>query len=405
MVEFGLYWLIVIIRGEIMRIIHTADWHLGRLFHGVNLLEDQVYILENFMSLVQDTKPDAILISGDVYDRSLPPAEAVRLLGEVLTRISLDYKVPVILIAGNHDNAERLSFAQGILENQGVYIVGILNDFFRPIILSDQYGPVYFCPIPYTEPAFARTFLQEENIRDHDSAMAYLTKRISSSIPTGSRKVGLVHALVIGGEESESERPLSVVGGAGGVNMDIFQNFHYVALGHLHRPQALGRGNIRYAGSLLKYSFSEVDHKKAVTLLELDDKGNLSSQEDIPLGCRRDMRIITGNLDELLRGPQNGFNKDYYKDDYIKVVLTDEGALLDPLGKLRKVYPNILDLERPMFSAGSGTGKPAVDHRKMDDVDLFASFFQQVGGQALSDEEKNELNSILDDFYRQERGL
>ncbi|MEL7566043.1 MAG: exonuclease SbcCD subunit D [Dehalobacterium sp.] len=384
-----------------MRIIHTSDWHLGRLFHGVNLLEDQAYILENFVYLVKESKPEVILISGDVYDRSLPPAEAVSLLGEILTRICLEYKVPVIIIAGNHDNPERLSFAQEILSGQGVYIVGLFNDFFRPIIMEDQYGPVYFCPIPYCEPAFARNYLQDENIRDHDGAMAALTNKIVSNIPEGRRRVGLAHALVVGGEESESERPLTVVGGAGAVDVDLFKCFHYTALGHLHRPQGMESGTVRYAGSLLKYSFSEVDQPKSVTFIELDSIGQVTDLEEITLGCRRDMRIIDGNLAELLQGSRDGLNK----EDYIKVILKDEGALLDPLGKLRTVYPNILDLERPILLAGPGKGKPAMDHRKMNDVDLFSSFFEQVGGQALSDEEKNELSSILDEFYHQERGL
>lgn len=384
-----------------MRIIHTSDWHLGRLFHGVNLLEDQVYILEKFVHLVKESRPDVILISGDVYDRSLPPAEAVSLLGEILTKVCLENKIPVIIIAGNHDNPERLSFAQEILGNQGVHIVGLLNDFFRPIIIEDQYGPVYFCPIPYCEPAFARSFLQDENIRDHDGTMIALTKKILSNIPEERRKVGLAHAMVVGGEESESERPLTVVGGAGAVNIDSFKWFHYVALGHLHRPQGMGNGTIRYAGSLLKYSFSEVDHRKSVTLLELDGIGQVTGLEEISLGYRRNVRIIEGNLEELLQGPQDGLNK----EDYIKVILKDKGALLDPLGKLRTLYPNILDLERPMLLAGPGKGKSAMDHRKMNDVDLFSAFFAQVGGQVLSNEEKNELNSILDDFYQQERGL
>jgi len=384
-----------------MRIIHTADWHLGRLFHGVNLLEDQVYVLDNFMHFVKDSKPDVILIAGDVYDRFLPPADAVTLLGEILTRISLDEKIPVLIIAGNHDNPERLSFAQGILGHQGVHIVGVLNDFFRPVVIYDSSGPVYFCPIPYAEPAYARSFLQDENIRDHHDTMVSLTQNMLKGIPPKARKVALAHALVMGGEECESERPLTVVGGASAVNPDAFRDFHYVALGHLHRAQRMGCATIRYAGSLMKYSFSEADHQKSVTLLELDEQGGVSYLEETNLGCRRDLRVVEGNLKELLQGPPEGVNK----EDYLKVILKDEGALLDPLGKLRTVYPHVLELERPMFSTGAGKGKPAMDHRKMSEADLFSAFFTEVWGQAMSPEEEKELLSMLHDFEHQERGL
>jgi exonuclease SbcD len=384
-----------------MRIIHTADWHIGRLFHGVNLLEDQQYVLENFIALIKESRPDVILISGDVYDRALPPGDAVRLFGEVLTRISRDSQVPVIIIAGNHDHPERLSYAQGILSQQQVYTVGALNDFFRPIIIEDSFGPVYFCPIPFAEPSFAREYCGEDNIRDQEGAMAALTKKITAAIPRGKRKIALAHAMVLGGEVSESERPLTVVGGAGAVSLDSFRDFDYVALGHLHRPQSMGQSSVRYAGSLLKYSFSEVNHKKSVTLLEIDGEGKMSHLEEMPLGCRREMHIIKGRLPDLLESTPAGVER----EDYIKAILMDEGALLDPMGKLRVRYPNILELERPQFTAILEQGRPTVDHRKMTDGDLFFSFFEQVGGGTLSEEGKDRLNQVLDDHNRRERGL
>lgn len=381
-----------------MRIIHTADWHLGRSLHGQNLIEDQAYILDQFVLLVKEAGADAVIIAGDVFDRSAPPAEAVSLLSGTLTRICHGLKVPTLVISGNHDNPERIGFAQQLLENGRLYMTGPLNPNLQPVVLEDRFGPVYFCPIPFADPAFVRSFTGREDVHDHETAMAVMTAYCLQRVPDGARKVAIAHAFVNGGEESESERPLSALGGAGRVSHQLFAPFHYTALGHLHRPQQVGSDNVYYAGSLLKYSFAEAAHEKGICLVEMDASGAVITRENMALKPKRDLRCIEGCLEGLLQNPVQG------RDDYLRVTLHDEGALLDPLGKLRQVYPNILDIQRPAITEPrSDLVGPGDDFRKMTDADLFGSFYQQVVGRDLTREEQGVLNRLLEGFYYHER--
>ncbi|AGL02107.1 exonuclease SbcCD subunit D [Desulfoscipio gibsoniae] len=379
-----------------MRFIHTADWHLGRIFHGVHLTDDQAYILEQFVRLVGDIKPDAVVIAGDVYDRSVPPHEAVQLLDEVLYRIIMDCRVPVLIIAGNHDSSQRLGFGHRLLARQGLYITGQLNTGFVPVVIEDAHGPVYFCPVPYIEPPVVRELLGMRDVQEHDGAMAAVVGRWTSRVPPGGRKVALAHTFVAGGEESESERPLSI-GGADRVPAAHFQAFNYTALGHLHKSQAAGGEHIRYAGSLMKYSFSEAAHNKSVTLVELDALGNVT-WEALSLSPRRDVRCIDGYLSDILAETPGGDSK----EDYIMVTLRDSGAILDAIGKLREVYPNVLHIERPYLTSGGALRGPGGDHRRLSEMDLFTSFFQQVSGEELSPEQQKVLARTVEQIYRQD---
>lgn len=379
-----------------MRFIHTADWHLGRIFHGVHLTDDQAYILEQFIKLVEDVKPDAVLIAGDIYDRSVPPHEAVQLLDEVLYRIIMDCRVPVLIIAGNHDSSQRLGFGHRLLARQGLYITGQPDTGFAPVIIEDAHGPVYFCPVPYADPPVVRELLGLQDVQEHDRAMAALIGRWTSRVPPGARKVALAHAFVAGGEGSESERPLSI-GGTDKVSAAHFQNFNYAALGHLHKSQSAGGEHIRYAGSLMKYSFSEAAHKKSVTLVEMDAAGDIR-WEPFPLCPRRDVRCWDGYLSDLLAGPPDGAGK----EDYIMVTLRDSGAILDVIGKLREVYPHVLHIERPYLTLGGDLRGPGGDHRRLSEMDLFSSFFRQVAGEELSPEQQKALAETVEDIYRQD---
>ncbi|HMM21730.1 MAG TPA: exonuclease SbcCD subunit D [Selenomonadales bacterium] len=380
-----------------MRFLHTADWHLGRIFHNFHLTDDQAYVLEQFIQLARDVRPDAIVIAGDVYDRSVPPPEAVSLFDEVLTRLSLDIGVPVLVIAGNHDSPERLGFGDRVLARQNIRMVGQVAAQVEPVVLADEAGPVYFCPLPYAEPAIVRERLGVD-AHSHEQALQAAVAQIGGKVPPGARRVAVAHAFVAGGAGSESERPLAV-GAVAAVPPAVFNGFHYVALGHLHRPQPVGGEHIRYAGSLLKYSFDEAGHQKAVNLVELDKDGRVRL-EAIALTPRRDVRCVTGYLEELLaRG-----EKDANSSDYIAVTLQDRGPILDVIGKLRRVYPNVLQLERSESPAGEGrAAAPRVDHRRQSEADLFADFFRQATGQAMAEGEAAALARLLEEFYRRER--
>ncbi len=362
-----------------MRILHTSDWHLGRLFHNVHLTEDQAYVLEQFVDLVRSSNLDAVIIAGDIYDRAVPPAAAVELLDEVLSTLVLDIKVPTIVIAGNHDGAERLGFGARLLKERGLHIAGTLKQGLEAITLQDEHGPVQVLPIPFAMPELVREWSGDEEVRGHQAAMKALVTHARKDLRKGERSIAVAHAFVTGGEESDSERALSI-GGSGQISTSLFADFDYVALGHLHRPQSVGSPKIRYSGSLLKYSFSEIPHKKSVSLIEMDAAGEVALSE-IELSPRRDVRSIKGKLDEILKAA----SEDESRDDYLLAILEDDEVLLNPMSKLRSFYPNVLHIERPHFGSATMGSSARGDHRKLETIDLFKSFWKEAGRDELSD--------------------
>ena len=380
-----------------MRVLHTADWHLGRIFHGVHLTDDQAYILEELVRIVRDAEPEVVLIAGDVYDRAVPPVEAVKLLDDTLTRLVTDCKVQVILVAGNHDSPERLGFAGRLLGSRGLHIAGEPGGDIEPIVIHDDWGPVYFCPIPYAEPQLVRERLGRPEVATHDQAVNLLVSRVLSRLPRGTRSVAVAHAFVAGSETSESERPLAV-GSAGTVSRECFLPFNYTALGHLHRPQEAGCRTVRYSGSILKYSFAEASQRKSVSLIELDRAGDVTLQE-IPLVPRRDVRCIQGRMAELLEGPPDGGSP----NDYLMITLLDEGVILDAMGRLRERYPNLLHIDRPHLISRPENVRPSADHRRLTVLDLFSSFFEQVTSKPLTEEEMEAFVQVAEDLKLKER--
>lgn len=379
-----------------MRFLHTADWHLGRIFYNTHLTDDQAHVLGQLVALVKDSRPDAVVIAGDVFDRAVPPPEAVSLLDDVLAELLLDCQVPVVVIAGNHDSPERLGFGERLLARQKLYLAGQVSPRWQPVVLEDAWGPVYFCPLPYAEPAVVRDKLAVD-AAGHEQAMAALLAAGAASIPAGRRRVAVAHAFVAGGQASESERPLAI-GGIPTVPAGLFGDFCYAALGHLHQAQQVGSETVRYAGSLLKYSFAEASHRKSVSLVEIDGTGGVKI-EPVALRPRRDVRCLQGELADILARAAQDDNT----DDYIMAILTDSGAVLDAMGKLRRVYPNIMHIEKARFAAAGETEGLRTDHRRQTSGDLFAAFFGQVTGQPLADGERAALANLLDEFGRRER--
>ena len=360
------------------RILHTADWHLGRYLHGASLLDDQAYVLNQLVALAISEAVDVVVIAGDVYDRSVPPAEAVKLLDDVLARLVIDAGLHVILIAGNHDSAERIGFGGRIFGKQRLHLRGTLSDL-SPIVLTDAHGEIAFHPLPYVEPVFARALPGGEAVSDHQSAISHALSLVRAHWQPGRRNVLVGHAFVAGGSESESERPLSV-GGSGQVSVDTFAGFDYVALGHLHRAQRVGSEHIRYAGSLLKYSFNEVDHIKGVTLVDIGADGR-PEVRTIALAPRRDVRIITGTLAELLSRPDAVLAR----DDYLCAHLTDTDPVLDPMARLREVYPHMLELQFTHVAEGNAAARAAGDHRRREPDDLFRAFYRDMLGEEIGE--------------------
>ncbi|HEX2958856.1 MAG TPA: exonuclease SbcCD subunit D [Chitinispirillaceae bacterium] len=377
-----------------MKIIHTADWHLGRIFFETYLTDDQAYCLDQIVTYAKSFKPDVILITGDIYDRAVPPPEAIKLLDEILHQIVSEIKCHVIIIAGNHDSPERLSFGSRIFASQGIHIFGNISQIITPLVLNDTYGPVYFYPIAYTEPPKIRSIFEDDSVRSHHDALAAITRRIKEVHPDGFRSVLCAHASVLGGEISDSERPLSI-GGAETVGTELFQQFSFTALGHLHRAQNIGK-YISYAGSLMKYSFAEVSHAKSFSAITLDSVG-LVQNERVALLPRHDLKILEGTLEEILSAPISD------KYAYYMVSLTNKEPQLDAIGKLRNLYPNVLHIQRPELFKMNHTSNPSQDHRKLSEYDLFKTFYRETTGDQMNTEQINYLKNIITDIATEER--
>lgn len=378
-----------------MKFIHTADWHLGKLVHGVYMTNDQRHVLQQFVQLVEEEQPDAVIIAGDLYDRSIPPTEAIELLDEVLFKINVELKTPVLAIAGNHDSAERLSFGSSWYKHSQFYLAGKMQSEFQSVHIAG----VNFYLIPYAEPALVRKVLEDDQIHSHEEAMKAIIERISEAMNPDEPNVFVGHAFVYGGSTSDSERSLSV-GGSGCVSHELFAPFSYTALGHLHSPDAIKHEKIFYSGSLLKYSFSEAKQKKSVSIVEMEDDGSFQVRYH-HLRPKHDMREISGYLDELL---DPSFYEKENVNDYLKVTLEDEGALIDPINKLRQVYPNVLHLERKLFLTDMKTKQAIRAHQenKKTELQLFEQFYEEMTTAEFTNDKKEMMQAVIEQVLREE---
>lgn len=359
-----------------MKFFHTADWHLGKLVQGIYMTEDQEYILDQFIEAVKAEKPDAVIIAGDLYDRAVPPTEAVQLLNRVLETIAIDLNTPLLAIAGNHDSPSRLHFGREMMRQSGFHIMGELSEPFQPIVLQDDAGEVHFHLVPYTDPSQVRIALEDETIKTHDDALKAISAKIEETKDPNARHVFVGHAFLTShGEEKEntstSERQLSI-GGADQASARYLDGFDYVALGHLHQAHFVGRETVRYAGSPLKYSLSEQTHKKGYLIVDIDADGSVKVEKRL-LEPKRGMYAVEGYITDIL---QHEICK-----DYVFVKLLDETVVLSAMEKIRSVYPNAMHVERelPMLAA-TGEEGATQDRTKMSDFALFQSFYEEVRG-------------------------
>lgn len=376
-----------------MKFLHTSDWHLGRQFHNVSLIEDQRYVLDQVLDYVERQAVEAVIIAGDVYDRPIPPTAAVELLDATLNKICLDLKVPVMMIPGNHDSAERLKFGANHFRQAGLHILGELTQITEPISLSNC--PVHFYGIPYIDPERVRASFNVD-VKSHDDAYFYLLKQMTEQPGFDQQPNVLIsHCFIDSCQASDSERPLAI-GGAERINYQPFTAFDYVALGHLHRPQFKGKESIQYCGSLLKYSFSEQHQVKGVTLVEIDGSG-LQSVKRLPLTPLRNMRMIEGELQQIVKDGKSDPNA----DDYVQIRLTDSHTLLDPINPLREVYQNVLELQKIGTLLDANPQLSSIKLAKQDEFSLFADFFKQVQGEALTPEQAEALKTAIATVYQE----
>ena len=411
-----------------MRFLHTADWHLGRIFYGQYLTDDQAYVLEHqFFTILKEEKIDGILLAGDVFDRAVPPIEAIELWDSIITRLAMDYKVPLFVVSGNHDGAERLEVGRSMLSESGIHIWGSPHHALQPFEFEGFDGRVAICPMPFSEPRRIGDALglnsseskpvdtdmtddtlfsyvddkdQEAvalNLHNYDQMYQAWSDYLYKQVPKQMRSIAISHAFVMGGEVGGSERTLSV-GGSEQVSPHVFKNFHYTALGHLHGPQRMGADHIRYSGSPLKYSFDEHAQKKSFTIIDMDTNGKVDIST-IPVEAKRDVVILEGYFEDLLN---NTALQTKHKDDYVQARILDTMPIMDGMAKLRQVYHRCMTIE-----LAGRIATPVVDmgdavFKELNERELFNQFAETVWKNPLTEREQQYINSVWDRILKED---
>ena len=456
-----------------MRFLHTADWHLGRIFYGQYLTDDQAHVLENqFFSILKDEKIDGILLAGDVFDRAVPPIEAIELWDSIITRLAMDYKVPLFVVSGNHDGAERLEVGRSMLSRSGIHIWGSPQHALQPFEFEGADGKVAICPMPFSEPRrigdalgfcstnisletiqnlenveipatktktktkgskskkvsvdvvedslFAAVDMVDEkiaaietskgvtqdlvahnesglNLHNYDQMYQAWSNHLRNQVPKGMRSIAISHAFVMGGDVGGSERTLSV-GGSEQVHPQVFKDFHYTALGHLHGAQRMGADYIRYSGSPLKYSFDEHTQKKSFTIIDMDVKGNVDIST-IPVEAKRDVVILEGYFEDLLN---NKALQAKHKDDYVQARLLDTMPIMDGMAKLRQVYNRCMTIDLVGRVAAPVNDMGDTVFKELNERELFNQFAETVWKEPLTEREQQYINSVWDRILKED---
>ena len=411
-----------------MRFLHTADWHLGRIFYGQYLTDDQAHVLEHqFFTILKEEKIDGILLAGDVFDRAVPPIEAIELWDSIITRLAMDYKVPLFVVSGNHDGAERLEVGRSMLSRSGIHIWGSPHHALQPFEFESSDGKVAICPMPFSEPrrigdalglsaseskpvdtevedslfSYVESDEQESeftcNLHNYDQMYQAWSDCLYKQVPKGMPSIAISHAFVMGGEVGGSERTLSV-GGSEQVSPHVFKNFHYTALGHLHGPQRMGADHIRYSGSPLKYSFDEQGQKKSFTIIDMDTKGNVDIST-IPVEAKRDVVILEGHFEDLLN---NKALQTKHKDDYVQARLLDTMPIMDGMAKLRQVYHRCMTIELAGRIATPVADMGDAVFKELNERQLFNQFAETVWKEPLTEAEQSYIDSVWDRIIKED---
>lgn len=376
-----------------MKIMHLSDLHLGKRVNEFSMIEDQTYILNEIINIIDEQKPKVIILAGDIYDKPIPPAEAVELFDDFLYKLS-KRNLYVFIISGNHDSAERIAFGSRLFDKSGIYLSPVYNGKILPIPVDDECGDINFYMLPFIKPVHVRRYFPDEEISSYTDAMSIVINNMN--IDTDARNILVTHQFVTGSSRTESE-DISV-GGSDNVDSSIFKDFDYVALGHIHRSQSCGSEYIRYCGTPLKYSFSEANDTKSITVIDIKEKGNIKL-DFIPLTPLRDMVEIKGKYNEIML-------KDFYegstlRNDYLHITLTDEDDIQDVITKLRVVYKNIMKLDYDnQRTRNSAEINLINDMESKSPLELFDIFYESRNGQHLNDIQKDFMKNIIEDIWR-----
>ena len=377
-----------------MKFMHLSDLHLGKRVHEYSMIEDQEYILNQIVQIAADEKVDAVFIAGDIYDKTFPPVEAVTLLDQFLWALA-EKEISVWIISGNHDSAERLSFGSRLMEKNEIHIAPVYNGELHTVTMEDEYGPIDISLLPFIKPAQVKRFFPGEEIHTYTDA---LQTALQGDAPRNRRRILITHQFVTGASRCESEEP--VVGGLDNVDASVFNGFDYVALGHIHSPQNVGRETLRYCGTPLKYSFSEVHQEKSVTIVTMKEKGCISLKT-IPLRPLRDLKEIKGTYNDLTL--KSFYEHTEYPESYLHITLTDEEDVPDAVSRLQVIYPHIMKLDydnaRTRNSPGTDTAGETENKTPME---LFEEFYQRRNFQPMSEEQKKFASELMEKVMEEE---
>ncbi len=379
-----------------MKFVHLSDLHIGKRVNEYSMLEDQEYILTKIINIIDEEKPEGVIIAGDVYDKSVPSAEAVALFDDFLVRLS-KRNLSVFVISGNHDSAERIAFGGRLMIGSGIYMSPVYDGDVKPVTLEDEYGKINVWMLPFVKPAHIRRFNEDKEIGSYTDAVRVAIE--SLDINSAERNIMITHQFVTGADRTESEE--ISVGGTDNVDVSVFDIFDYTALGHIHRPQNCKSEKVRYCGTPLKYSFSEANDKKSVTVIELGEKGKLDIKT-VPLLPMRDMVEIKGKYDEIML--RDFYENTTYREDYTHITLTDEEDIPDAIGKLRVVYHNLMKLDYDnMRTRSMNCIYGAEDVEEKSHFELFAEFFEQQNNQPMTEEQSEFVKNLIAEVWEDEK--
>lgn len=375
-----------------MKLIHLSDLHLGKRVNEFSMIDDQRHVLDQILRVIDAERPDAVLIAGDVYDKPVPTAEAVALLDWFLVELS-GRELQVFVISGNHDSAERMAFGGRLMEQSGVHLAPVYDGTVARWTLTDEHGLVHLYLLPFVKPVHVRRCFPEREIETYTDAVAAAVEAMD--VDPAARNVLVTHQFVTGAARCESEEVS--VGGADNVDASVFDGFDYVALGHLHGPQTVGRETVRYCGTPLKYSFSEAHHKKSVTVVELGEKGTVTVRT-VPLTPRRDLVELRGAYEEVTR--RDFYEGNGYQDSYVHITLTDEEDVPDALGKLRLIYPYLMKLDYDnQRTHAAGVGDEGVDLQRKSPMELLEEFYAMQNGQPMGQEQRQFARQLMERIW------
>lgn len=374
-----------------MKFVHLSDLHIGKRVNEFSMIEDQKYILEQIIQIIEKENAESVMIAGDIYDKPVPSAEAVRLFDHFLTELA-DRNLSVFIISGNHDSAERISFGKQLMSSRKVYVSSVFSGNIDPVILKDKYGELAVYLMPFIKPAYVRHIYQDETVDTYQDAVKCVVDHMETD--KQRRNIIVSHQFVTGAKRCESEEVS--VGGLDNIDVSVYEKFDYTALGHIHSPQNIKKETVRYCGTPLKYSFSECRQDKTVTVVNMKEKGNTEIYT-VPLVPLRDMKELKGRYEELT---SLAFYKDKNTTDYFHITLTDEYDIVDALAKLRIIYPNIMKMDYDNTRTKKNQEIREIENiTKKSPAELFNEFYEIQNNRKMNEEQKNIVNKLIEKIW------